>query len=61
VLVRRAARLAERLDAMAEHGFELSQRSIRAIGAAEARRARWGNAALWVIAAVLAVIAARLL
>jgi ubiquinone biosynthesis protein len=61
VLVRRAARLAERLDAMAENGFELSQQSIRAIGAAEARRARWGNAALWVIAAMLVVIAVKLL
>jgi ubiquinone biosynthesis protein len=46
---------------LAENGFDLSQQSIRAFGAAEARRARWGNVALWVIAAMLVVIAVRVL
>ena len=53
------ARRAARGDA-AETGFELSPASIEAIGRAEARRARWGNVALWVIAAMLVYIALHL-
>jgi ubiquinone biosynthesis protein len=34
---------------------------VDAIGRAEARRNRWGNAALWVIAALLAAVVWRLL
>jgi ubiquinone biosynthesis protein len=59
-LLGQAHRLAERLDDASRSGFALSAESVEAIGRAEARRARWGHAALWVIAALLAVIAARL-
>ena len=37
-----------------QKGFMLSPKSIEAIGKAEARGNRWGSAALWVIAALLA-------
>ena len=49
----RAERVARRLEEAAQHGFSLSPASVEAIGLAEARRARWGNAALWVIALTL--------
>ena len=49
------------LEDAAERGFALAPESVEAIGRAEARRARWGNAALWLIAALLAVIALQLL
>ena len=49
----RAERLTQRLEDATKHGFALSPASVDAIGRAEARRARWGNAALWVIAALL--------
>ena len=49
--VARAVAITERLEAAASEGFTLSPASVEAIGKAEARRARWGNAALWVIAA----------
>ncbi len=55
----RVERLAVALEDGATRGFPLSEDSIQAIGAAEARRARWGHAALWVIAASLAVLAIR--
>jgi ubiquinone biosynthesis protein len=35
----------------------LHAESLEGIGRAEARRARWGNAALWIIAAALLYIA----
>jgi len=41
------------LDAATKTGFSLSAESLNGIGKAEARRARWGNLALWVIAAAL--------
>lgn len=41
------------LDAATKTGFSLSAESLSGIGKAEARRARWGNLALWVIAAAL--------
>ncbi len=50
----RAEQALTSLERGAEKGFSLSPRSIENIGKAEARRARWGNAALWVIAALLA-------
>ena len=49
-LLNRAETLAERLNEAAEKGFALLPDSIEAIGRAEARRNRWGNAALWLIA-----------
>jgi ubiquinone biosynthesis protein len=56
-LVRRGERIAEDLERAAREGFQLSPESVEAIGRAEARRARWGNAALWAIVALLAVVA----
>ena len=49
----RAERLTRRVEESTRNGFELSAASVEAIGRAEARRARWGNAALWAIAALL--------
>jgi ubiquinone biosynthesis protein len=49
----RAERLTQRLEDATKQGFALSPASVEAIGRAEARRARWGNAALWAIAALL--------
>ncbi len=51
--------LARKLENATEHGFDLSARSLDGIGKAEARRARWGNLALWVIAAALLAMALR--
>ncbi|MGL5115989.1 MAG: 2-polyprenylphenol 6-hydroxylase [Beijerinckiaceae bacterium] len=59
-LVARGERLMGELETAAAMGFALSPGSVEAIGKAEARRARWGNAALWVIAALLAVVAWRI-
>jgi ubiquinone biosynthesis protein len=53
-LVARGERLVGELEAATAAGFSLSPDSIRDIGKAEARRNRWGNAALWAIAALLA-------
>ncbi|WP_448954570.1 2-polyprenylphenol 6-hydroxylase [Labrys neptuniae] len=52
-LINRAETLAERVNEAAEKGFALLPDSIEAIGKAEARRNRWGNAALWLIALTL--------
>ena len=52
VLVR-AENIAIHLETASERGFQLSPDSIEAIGKAEARRARWGNVALWLIAGTL--------
>ena len=49
----RAERLTRKLEDATKQGFELSANSVEAIGRAEARRARWGNGALWAIAALL--------
>jgi ubiquinone biosynthesis protein len=54
-LVSRSERLVGELEAATAGGFTLSADSIEAIGKAEARRARWGNAALWTIALVMAL------
>ena len=55
----RAQRIGDQLESAAAQGLQLSSASIEAIGRAEARRARWGNFALWVIAALLAYLALR--
>ena len=60
LLLNRANRLAEGLEAATERGFALAPESVEAIGRAEARRARWGNLALWTIAAALLAIALHL-
>ena len=57
----RAERLTRKLEDATKHGFELSATSVEAIGKAEARRARWGNAALWAIAGLLFWFAVKLL
>ena len=48
--------LAVKFEHAAEHGFHLSAISLEGIGRAEARRARWTAAALWVIALTLVAI-----
>jgi ubiquinone biosynthesis protein len=60
-LVVRGERLVGELEGATAKGFQLSAASVEAIGRAEARRNRWGNAALWVIAGLLAVLAWRVL
>ncbi len=55
-LFERAERLVGDIEASTRHGLRLSADSVADIGRAEARRARWGNAALWVIAGLLAVL-----
>lgn len=52
--VMRAERVLGQLEDASRHGFSLDERSIAAIGRAEAQRSRWGNWALWVIAGLLA-------
>jgi ubiquinone biosynthesis protein len=59
-LVTRGERVLNDLDEAAAQGFRLSPESVEAIGRAEARRARWGNLALWAIAALLAMIAIKM-
>jgi ubiquinone biosynthesis protein len=53
-LLARGARIADQLDAATREGLVLSPDTVKAIGAAEARRARWTTVALWVIAGLLA-------
>jgi ubiquinone biosynthesis protein len=48
--------LVEQLDAITRNGLVLAPETVAAIGRAEARRNRWTAAALWVIAALLAVV-----
>ena len=50
----RAQRVLGQLEEASRQGFVLDERSIEAIGRAEARRNRWGNWALWLIAGLLA-------
>jgi ubiquinone biosynthesis protein len=54
--VQRGERLLGRLEQATERGFALDAESVQAIGLAEARRNRWGNLALWLIAGLLAAI-----
>jgi ubiquinone biosynthesis protein len=55
-LLGRAARITDQLDAATRDGLVLAPETVAAIGQAEARRSRWTTAALWVIAALLAVV-----
>ncbi|HEV7257424.1 MAG TPA: 2-polyprenylphenol 6-hydroxylase [Bosea sp. (in: a-proteobacteria)] len=50
----RAERVLGQLEDASRQGFSLDERSVAAIGRAEAQRNRWGNWALWVIAALIA-------
>lgn len=52
-LLTRTARVVEQLDEATRDGIHLAPSSLDGIGRAEARRAFWGNAALWVIALAL--------
>jgi ubiquinone biosynthesis protein len=52
--VGRAERVLGQLEDSSRHGFSLDEASVQAIGRAEAARNRWGNWALWLIAALLA-------
>jgi ubiquinone biosynthesis protein len=53
-LLARGARIADQLDVATRDGLVLAPETVKAIGAAEARRNRWTAVALWVIAALLA-------
>jgi ubiquinone biosynthesis protein len=53
-LLARGARIADQLDAATREGLVLAPETVKAIGAADARRSRWTAVALWVIAALLA-------
>jgi ubiquinone biosynthesis protein len=53
-LMHRAARIAEQIDAATRDGVSLAPETVAALAAGEDRRRRWGTAALWVIAALLA-------
>jgi ubiquinone biosynthesis protein len=53
-LLARGARIADQLDTATRDGLVLAPETVKAIGAAEARRNRWTAVALWVIAALLA-------
>jgi ubiquinone biosynthesis protein len=55
-LLNRAATLADQVDAATRDGLVLAPQTVAAIGQAEARRNRWTAWALWVIAALLAVV-----
>jgi ubiquinone biosynthesis protein len=55
-LLARGARIADQLDAATRDGLVLAPETVKAIGAAEARRNRWTAAALWAIAALLACL-----
>jgi ubiquinone biosynthesis protein len=55
-LLARGAALVEQLDVITRDGLVLAPETVAAIGRAEARRNRWTAAALWVIAALLAVL-----
>ena len=55
-LLGRAATLADQIDAATRDGLVLAPETIAAIGQAETQRSRWTSIALWVIAALLAVV-----
>jgi ubiquinone biosynthesis protein len=60
-LLTRAATLIDQLDDITRDGLVLSPETVASIGRAEARRNRWTAAALWVIAALLALVLWRLI
>jgi ubiquinone biosynthesis protein len=55
-LLGRAAKLADQLDVATRDGLVLAPQTVAAIGQAEAQRNRWTAAALWIIAALMAVV-----
>jgi len=55
-LLGRAATLADQIDAATRDGVVLAPETVAAIGQAGARRNRWTAIALWVIAALLALV-----
>jgi ubiquinone biosynthesis protein len=55
-LLGRGAELVGQLDDITRNGLMLAPETVAAIGRAEARRSRWTAVALWVIAALLAVL-----
>jgi ubiquinone biosynthesis protein len=60
-LLTRAATLVDQFDDITRNGLVLSPETVEAIGRAEQRRNRWTAVALWAIAALLAVVAWKLL
>jgi ubiquinone biosynthesis protein len=59
-ITRKAENFAFHLTEMAEKGLRFEQETANAIGKAEAEAARWGRVALWVIAAALVAVVAKL-
>jgi ubiquinone biosynthesis protein len=55
-LLTRGSTLLDQIDDLTRNGLVLSPESVAAIGRAEARRNRWTAAALWIIAALLAIV-----
>ena len=55
-LAERAERLSVEFAEMGERGIRLDPETIEGLGRSEARSGRWGRVALWVIAAVVAVV-----
>ena len=53
----RAGTLIDQFDDITRDGLVLSPETVEAIGRAEQRRNRWTAVALWAIAALLAVVA----
>jgi ubiquinone biosynthesis protein len=51
----RAENIVSKLEDIAEDGLDLSETALRQIGEAQARAQRFGNAALWIIAALIAL------
>lgn len=60
-LLTRAATLIDQFDDITRNGLVLSPETVEAIGRAEQRRNRWTTVALWAIAALLAVVAWKLI
>jgi ubiquinone biosynthesis protein len=60
-LLARAGTLIDQFDDITRNGLVLSPETVEAIGRAEQRRNRWTAVALWAIAALLAVVAWKLI
>ncbi|WP_068311084.1 2-polyprenylphenol 6-hydroxylase [Polycladidibacter hongkongensis] len=60
ILAERAGRLSEEMESMVQNGLRFDQSTAEAIGKAEAQHTRSGRVALWVAAAALVAIAARM-
>jgi ubiquinone biosynthesis protein len=58
-LALRAERVLNQLEDVTARGFNLHPQSVAAIGRAEAKGNRWAAAALWLIAALLIIVAVR--